>query len=385
MKVGIDIQCLTGPLTGVGYYTLGLLGGLSSLSPSDRICPFYFSRRGDVDLPPLVYKKLRPLGRKVPGRLLSLGWKRLGFPPLNWLIPGLDLYHFTNFVARPVRRKPVVTTVYDLSFKRHPEFTEPKNLRYLEKFVPLTLERSDRIIVISEFTRKELLDLFPVPGSKITVIHGGVDENFRKPATADELLRVRYRFNLPEKYVLTVATWEPRKNLVNLLEAWQSLKMEGKVGDRKLVLVGMKGWLHGEIDQKYRNMAGNRGVRAAGYIPRQLLPIVYQGAECFVFPSLYEGLGLPPLEAMAGGVPVAASRAASLPEVLGDAALYFNPAKPREIAEALLAVLIRPELRAGLIEKGRKQAAKYTWEDTARKTLAVYRRACGGTGGVEEA
>ncbi len=381
MKVGIDIQSLAGPLTGVGYYTLGLLEGLAAISPSDRLSPFYFSRRGEVDLPPSVYRNLSPLGKKYPGRLLSLGWKYLGFPPLNWLVPGMDLYHFTNFVARPVRRKPVISTIYDLSFKRFPEFTEPRNLKYLEKFVPSTLARSDRIIAISEFSKKEILSLYPVPENKVAVVYGGVDKIFRKPATADELLQVKYRFNLPEKYVLTVATWEPRKNLINLLKAWHSLRLEGKVGDCKLVLVGMKGWLYGEIEQKYRNMAGSRGVRATGYIPRTFLPLVYQGAECFIFPSLYEGQGLPPLEAMAGGVPVAASDTASLPEVLGDAALYFDPNQPREIAEALLTLLTKPALKEELSEKGRRQTEKYTWEKTAEDTLALYRRVCGRPSG----
>ncbi len=207
------------------------------------------------------------MGKKIPGRLLSLGWKRLGFPPVNWLIRGMDLYHFPDFIARPVRRKPVVTTIYDLSFKRYPEFTEPKNLKYLEKSIPGSIERSDRIIVISEFTRDELTSLYPVSDNKITVVHGGIDDIFHEPLTDDDLMRVRFRFNLPEKYILTVGTWEPRKNLVRLLQAWRKLRMAGKLGGYKLVMVGMKGWLCGEIEQKFRNQAGQRGVMSIGYGP----------------------------------------------------------------------------------------------------------------------
>ncbi|MDP8236448.1 MAG: glycosyltransferase family 1 protein [Candidatus Erginobacter occultus] len=301
MKIGIDIQCLTRPLTGVGYYTLGLLEGLAGLEEAGGITPFYFSFHGQVDLPSLVYKEMAPRDRKIPGKILSLGWKRLGFPPVEWLIRGMDVYHFPDFIARPVRRKPVVTTVYDLSFKRFSEFTEARNLKYLEASLPASLERSDRIIVISRFTRDELISLYPVSPGKVAVVEGGIDDAFRRPLTADELLRTRYRFHLPEKYLLTVGTWEPRKNLVRLLEAWSSLRAAGKLGGYKLVLAGLKGWLCGEIEQKFRNYAGQRGVMALGYVPRSALPAVYRGASGFIYPSLYEGQGLPPLEAMASG------------------------------------------------------------------------------------
>lgn len=377
MKIGIDIQCLTRPLTGVGYYTRGLLEGLAGLADAGRITPFYFSFHGQVELPALVYKKMAPRDRKIPGRLLSLGWKRLGFPPIEWLIPGMDVYHFPDFIARPVRRKPVVTTVYDLSFKRFPEFTEPKNLKYLEASLPVSLERSDRIIVISQFTKQELVTLYPVPPDKVAVVEGGVEDSFRRPLTDDDLLRIRYRFNLPEKYLLTVGTWEPRKNLVRLLEAWSSLKASGKVGGCKLVLAGLKGWFCGEIEQKFRNQAGQRGVMALGYVPRSALPAIYRSAAGFVYPSLYEGQGLPPLEAMASGVPVAAARAGSLPEMLGEAALYFDPTDPRRMAEALEAILTRPGLAADLAERGKRQTARFTWERAAEKTLEVYRGAAG--------
>ena len=377
MKIGIDIQCLTRPLTGVGYYTLGILRGLASLPVSDLIFPFYFSSRGNVELPARVYKKMAPRGKKIPGRILSLGWKRLGFPPVNWLIPGMDLYHFTDFVARPVRRKPVVTTIYDLSFKRYPEFTEPKNLKYLEASLPRSIERSDRIIVISEFTRDELISLYPVSSDEITVVHGGIDDIFHETQTEDELMRARFRFNLPEKYILTVGTWEPRKNLVRLLQAWRKLRMDGKLGGYKLVMVGMKGWLCGEIEQKFRNQAGQRGVMSIGYVPRTIMPAIYQGASAFIYPSIYEGLGLPPLEALASGVPVTAARAGAIPEVLGEAALYFDPSDPREIAEAINAVITREELAAQLRRKGKEQIKDFTWEKAAEKTMQVYRNACG--------
>jgi glycosyltransferase involved in cell wall biosynthesis len=377
MKIGIDIQCLTRPLTGVGNYTRGLLEGLAGLVGADRIVPFYFSFHRQVELPPIVYKKMAPRDRKIPGRILNLGWKRLGFPPVEWLIPGMDVYHFPDSIARPVKRKPVVTTVYELAFKRFPEFTEAKRLKYLEKSFPDSLQRSDRIIVVSRFTRDELLSLFPVSADKVAVVEGGVEASFRRPLTDDELLRTRYRFHLPEKYLLTVGTWEPRKNLVPLLEAWSSLRTAGKVGDYKLVMAGLKGWLCGEIEQKFRNQAGQLGVMELGYVPRSALPAVYRCAAAFVYPALYEGQGLPALEAMASGAPVAAARVGSLPELLEEAAIYFDPTDQSQMAAALEALLNRPELASDLAEKGRRQSARFTWERTARMTLDVYRAAAG--------
>ncbi len=377
MKIGIDIQCLSRPLTGVGYYTRGLLDALAGRAGAGGITPFYFSFRDSVELPALVYRKMAPRDRRIPGRLLSLGWKRLGFPSVDWLIPGMDVYHFPDFVARPVRRKPVITTVYDLAFKRFPQFIEPKNLKYLEASLPGSLDRSDRVIVISEFTKNELTTLYRVPPNKLTVVEGGVEDAFRRPQTEDELLRTRYRFHLPDKYLLTVGTWEPRKNLVRLLEAWSGLQSAGKLGDYKLVLAGPKGWLRGEIEQKFRNQAGRRRVMDLGYVPRSALPAVYRGASGFIYPSLYEGQGLPPLEAMASGVPVAASRAGALPEMLGEAALYFDPGDPGRMAETIEALLTRPELAAGLVEKGRRRSARFTWERAADLTLEVYRSAAG--------
>lgn len=378
MKIGIDIQCLTRPLTGIGYYTRGLLEGLAGLAEADRITPFYFSFHRQVELPSLVYKKMAPRDRKIPSGLLNLGWKRFGFPPVEWLIPGLDVYHFPDFIAGPVKRKPVVTTVYDLSFKRFPEFTEAKNLKYLENSFPSSLERSDRIIVVSRFTRDELVSLYPVSAGKVTVIEGGIEDAFRQSLTDDQLLRTRYRFHLPEKYLLTVGTWEPRKNLVRLLEAWSSLRAAGKAGDYKLVLVGLKGWLCGEIEQKFRNQAGQLGVMALGYVPRSALPAVYRCASAFVYPSLYEGQGLPPLEAMASGIPVAAARAGALPEMLGEAALFFDPTDQSQMASTLEAILTRSDLAADLAEKGKRQSSHFTWERSARMTLDVYRAAAGG-------
>ena len=283
----MDIQCLTRPLTGVGYYTLGLLRALAALEIEEKIVPFYFSRTGDVDLPPEIYGRLTPRQKRLPPRLLSLAWKRLGFPPLNWLIGEFDLYHFPDFVSRPVRDHPVVTTVYDLAFRRHPEFIEPGNLAFLRRRLSHSLLRSRAVITISEFSRRELLELYPIQAESVRVVPGGIDPIFRRRVTEEELAEVRYRYNLPERYVLTVGTWEPRKNLTGLLQAWRMLREKGRTGPWRLVFTGMEGWFCDELEACFRDRAASRDLLATGYVRRSDLGALYRGAGLFVFPSFY--------------------------------------------------------------------------------------------------
>lgn len=372
-RIGIDIQCLTRPLTGVGYYTLGLLKGLAALEPPERIVPFYFSRTGDIDLPAEVYARLPPRQKRIPPRLLAAAWKTLRFPPLDRLVGGMDLYHFPDFVARPVSSHPVVTTVYDLAFRRHPEFVEPANLAFLKKHLDWSLRRSRAIITISEFSRRELLGFYPIQENRVRVVPGGVDESFRRRASPEELSELRYRLNLPERYLLTVGTWEPRKNLSGLLKAWKILRDSGRTGDRRLVLAGMKGWLCGELEENFRDLGSSRGLIAAGYVRRADLSALYQGAELFVFPSFYEGQGFPPLEAQAAGTAVAAASAGALLENLGESAAFFDPASPEEMAETIGTLLEDGPRREELARRGRENSRRFTWEESARRTLAVYR------------
>ncbi|HOO77164.1 MAG TPA: glycosyltransferase family 1 protein [bacterium] len=384
MKIAVDVQSLVGVLSGVGYYTRGLMEGLARLAPPEKIVPYCFRGSVPPDLPAPVYARMAPVQGRLPARWLRWSWKTVGFPPVNWLLPGFDLFHFPDFIIRPTGGVPAVSTVYDLTFRRHPEFVEPRNRRYLERKLPASLLDSSRVIVISEFTRRELLACYPLAPGRVRVVPGGVDELFRKPVLADELARVRFRYGLPEKYVLTVGTLEPRKNLPGLLQAWKILAARPAVAGCKLVVAGMDGWLTGGLEEALADPALGRGVVRTGYVARLDLPALYRGARVLVFPSFYEGQGFPPLEAQAAGTPVAASRTGALPEMLGDSAAWFDPASPEEMAAVLERLLSDEGERERLVLAGTANSLRFTWEEAARKTLEVYREALGSKGGGDE-
>jgi glycosyltransferase involved in cell wall biosynthesis len=242
--------------------------------------------------------------------------------------------------------------------------------------MPFTLERVDSVLTVSEFTAGELETFYGYPRECIRVTPLGVDSRF-VPSRPDKTETVRMRYRLPRRYVLFVGTIEPRKNLSVLIKAYKLLQKKG--GEVPgLVLVGADGW-RGEAVKINRLIArfGLEGsVIRLGYVREEDLPALYGAADIFVFPSLYEGFGLPPLEAMACGTPVISSNAASLPEVLGDAALYVSPEDTNALAEAMARLLCDDELQNSMIDKGRDRAKRFTWPETARSTLCIYREVC---------
>lgn len=304
-------------------------------------------------------------------RAWQLVWKTVGWPPVELPGPSPDLWHFTNYVAPP-SNKPFVLTVFDLTFVEYPEFVEPKNLAFLQKWVPDSLERATRIITISESTRDGLVEHFKVPSHKIDVTHLAADEVYAKDVPEDEIGRVKDKYGIEGDYFLAVGTLEPRKNLKNLLLAVASMRRELT---QPLVVVGGQGWLFDETQDLIGKLGLSGRVIFTNYVPAGELPALYQGATAFVFPSLYEGFGIPVLEAMSAGTPVISSNTSSLPEVGGTAAIYFDPNDPKGLKHALQRVLSDDKLRERLVVAGREQAAKYSWAKTAQHTLGVYERA----------
>jgi alpha-1,3-rhamnosyl/mannosyltransferase len=304
-------------------------------------------------------------------RAWQLAWKTIGWPPVEWIAPKADLWHFTNYVAPPTN-KPFVLTVYDLSFVRHPDFAEPKNLAYLQRFVPDSLERARRIITISDFVRDEILEAFKVPADKVTVTPLAAPPEFSRKVPPAELSNVTDKYGIDGEYFLAVGTLEPRKNLKTLLLAFAAARRQTT---EQLVVVGGQGWLFEETQDLLRKLGLGSRVIFTDYVPARELPALYAGAKLFVFPSFYEGFGIPILEAMAAGTPVICSNTSSLPEVGGTAALYFDPNDTEALKLALRRTLADDQLRARLAEAGREQAAGFTWQRTAELTLAAYRQA----------
>jgi glycosyltransferase involved in cell wall biosynthesis len=368
MHVCIEIQAGVAQRAGVGRYAKCLAEHLGAAADGDRLSLFYFDfrrRAAPFAAPQAEHRAVRWL----PGRLVQKAWQVLAWPPFDWLAGPADLYHFTNFIRPPLARGKSVVTIHDLIFLRHPETVERQNYRYLTARIAATTARADAIIAISAFTAGELKDLLRVPQGKIFPIHVGLEPQWRRPA-ADTVAAARRRYGLARPYLLSVGTLEPRKNFALLIDVFERLADF----DGELVIAGMRGWKCEPLLARMRASPRAAAIRWLDYVPDADLPALYAGAELFVFPSLYEGFGFTPLEAMACGTPVLASAGGALPEVLGDAARIIAGYEPDEWRSGVAELLSDSAQRAALIAKGQARAARYSWAETARRTWEVYRK-----------
>jgi len=304
-------------------------------------------------------------------RILTILWHRLRLPiPVEWFTGPIDIFHATDFVLPPVRQARTILTVHDLTFMRLPECAEAGLRAYLDKVVPRSIQRADLVLADSQSTKKDLIELLGVSPDKIEVVYAGVERRFRPMEGEMALHRVKKRYGLNFPFILSLGTLEPRKNFTRLIEAYALMRDRGL----KLVIAGGKGWLYDEIFAKVEELGLEDKIIFPGFVADGDLPALYNLAELFVFPSLYEGFGLPPLEAMACGTPVVTSDRPSLPEVVGGAGLMVEATHDQELARAMERVLTDENLRREMREKGLRQAAKFTWEAAAEKLLDVYRR-----------
>lgn len=363
MKITVDVQPLLGQKAGVGYYISGLIHGLAKVDRQNQyqLSIFDFKRRASrIPLPGPNFKIKKSF---IPGRLVSLIWKKNSWPTYDFFFGDSDVYHFPNFVIRPLKKGRSVVTIHDVSFLRYPQFTEPKNLRFLKSKIEETLRVADQIIVDSFFTKEELLSFFKVPEDRVHVIHLGLNDEFKPSSSIQK-----------KSAILFVGTLEPRKNLETLFKSFK-IFLDRTNSDVSLLIAGMKGWLYEGI---FKSLEGHRyrdKIQFLDYVSDEDLPKLYQSASLFIYPSFYEGFGLPPLEAMACGVPVIASKRGSLPEVLGNAPKWINPYNPEELSFAIEEVLTDTRLRESLIRNGFDQAKKFDWEKAAYETLQVYQKA----------
>jgi glycosyltransferase involved in cell wall biosynthesis len=295
------------------------------------------------------------------GQLARLGFDRL--------LPGAELFHATEHLLLPLRSISTVLTVHDLIFRHLPEHHKPLNRWYLNLTLPLFCRRADRIIAVSRHTKRDLVSAYGIAGKKITVVYEAAAPGFcpQPPGAVDA---VRARYGLPERYLLFVGTIEPRKNLTRLLAAFEAVYGDGLVDG--LVVAGRRGWLYGDFFARLEESPAREAVVLPGYVADAHLPAIYAGAQALVLPSVYEGFGLPALEAMACGTPVVASNASSIPEVGGNAALYFDPLDVRAAIDALRRLLRDGDLRDEMRARGLTQAARFSWRRAAAETQAVY-------------
>jgi len=376
MRVAIDYTAALYQAAGIGRFVRCLVSALAEIDRDNEYLLVYAAppRKARLSIPGAPNFSSRRI--PIPERALNILWHRLSLPfPVDLVTGPVDLFHSPDFVLPPVWRASTVLTVHDLAFLLRPECADARLRDYLEKTVPWSVARADFVLADSVNTQDDLICLLGVPPAKIEVVPGGVDPSFAPVRDPRILESVRQRISSGAPFILSVGMIEPRKNLVRLIEAFEKAKTRGHL-PHKLVLAGKRGWLSDGIYRRAASSPLAEDILFPGYVPDPELPALYSAADLFVFPSLYEGFGLPPLEAMACGTPVVTSTSASLPEVVGEAALVVDPEDSEELAEALTRPLEDWELRARMVASGLQQSRQFTWEASARKMLKVYQRLC---------
>jgi glycosyltransferase involved in cell wall biosynthesis len=378
VHVVIDARYISRHQSGVGHYTQRLVGGLAAIDTRHRYTCLVERDGPGLPVPTRDGGQWDYWPTRVSFENHWVGdlWL-LGYLPFRLARLAADVYHgpavFLPLMKLGYR---TVVTIHDLVSFLFPETVPRKYAVYMRLMTRLAVRSADRIIAVSNSTRDDLRRVLRVPDEKVVVIHEAVAPEFASPPGADGIDAVAHRYGLRRPYCLFVGNVEPRKNLARLISAFGLLRARaerpGATRAPQLVLVGTRGWLYNGILAAVDVQGGAPDIVFTGYVPPTDLPALYAGAACFVFPSLYEGFGLPVLEAMAAGAPVVASRVGAIPEVAGDAALLVDPRRPAELAEAIQTVLTDGALRARLVERGRGRARLFTWETVARQTLDVY-------------
>jgi glycosyltransferase involved in cell wall biosynthesis len=378
LPVGIDYTAAYEQGAGIGRYVRELIRALAAY---DCETPYRLFVAGatQISLPPAPGPNFDWSPTRITPLWFARLWHRLQVPlPVETFTGRLALYHATDFTLPPtLPGVRTLLTVHDLSFVRAPETTTPVLKAYLDRVVPRSARRADHVLADSQATKDDLIELYGTPPEKITVLLSGVTSNFA-PVTDTETRRdVRQRYQIPDNpYIFSVGTVQPRKNYTRLAKALAALGSDYQ--DIHLVIAGGRGWLDSPIYQMIRDLKLTDRTHFIGFARDEDLPALYSGAECLAYPSLYEGFGFPVLEAMRCGTPVVTSTVSSIPEVAGDAALLVDPYNVDALADALRQLISDQELRAGLITKGFKQAAWFTWERSAQQLRTVYQQVVEG-------
>lgn len=368
MRIAYDAAPLMRPKTGVGHYTSSLLEALLAYDDDLAFDLFALTRSANtLEVPTGDRIRLRHL--RIPARVAVTAWEIMRFPRGERLVGNADVVHGTNFWIPPLKRRNGVVTIHDLTFLLYPEMVTPQVRRY-RWIVPKVLERCSLVITPAETIRQQVASELGFPADHIVVTPEGVRGRFMSAQRDRELER---SLGIAGEYVLFAGTIEPRKNVERMVRAFASMDHN----DLTLVIAGPPGWGGLDLPGLVRDLGIEERVVIKGYIPDGQLGALMAGALAFLFPSIYEGFGLPPLEAMAAGVPVVAGRAGPLPEVLGDAPIWCDPLEVDSIAAAIEVAVSDSEVREMAIDQGRQRASQYTWETTAAATLDAYRLVAG--------
>ncbi len=364
MRIAIDARKLHD--FGIGTYVQNLLRQLARLDAETEYV--LFCSRDDRDLLSTLGPNFRPIVEPAsPYSLLE----QVSLPA-RIVRERVDLYHSPHYVLPPLVPVPSVVTIHDCIHLMFPQYL-PNRLApfYARTFMWWAAHRSSRVLTVSEASKRDILRYFDVPEDKVTVIHNAIDDRFKQLPPDEDVHRVRERFQLHDPFVLYAGNVKPHKNLERLIEAFHLLHTDG-FPDLKLLIIGNDISKYATIRRAVHSWNLHKYVRFLGFVPDQTLAILYRLASVFVFPSLYEGFGLPPLEAMASGTPVVTSNLSSLPEVVGSCAVLVDPYDAKSIADGIRRVLTDPTLARDLHERGPQRAGQFSWEEAARRTLAIY-------------
>ncbi len=366
MRIALNAQLLATSRFGIENYIYNLVKAFSQEDKNNTFDVFSSIKHDDLES-----ENVRIIKTSVPfynyfSRIL---WEQAVMP---FKISGYDVFHNPDHMLpmMPINTKKVIT-VHDLAFYKHPETFSARKRIFKQAMTPGSIRKADAIIAVSKNTKRDIVDLFKVDPDKIHVVYNGLNEEF-SPANEDKLRIYKKAKRLEKPYILFVGTIEPRKGIQDLIKAFDMLS-EGSNKDLELIIAGRNGWLSGHIHEIAKASAKKDRIRFIGKVDAQELPLLYSGAEVFVYPSIYEGFGFPPLEAMACGTPVITTDSSSLPEVVGSAALSVPPKQPTALAYAISRVLSDTELRAALVDSGIEQAAKFSWSKCAAQTAKVYK------------
>lgn len=376
MKIGIDIRNLGKKRTGDEAVFFNLVKNLALIDNANEY--FLFTDISDAAILEEIRSSL-DLKNKPNFKIIPLK-SRNRFAWNFWTLPRhlrknpVDIYHTQYIVPWFVPRKiKIITVIHDISFNFFPRLIRFADLFFLKTLIPISIRRADKVIGVSEFTQREIIKYYKINPEKTAFVHNSVDDDsFNKKYSAEELEAVRKKYHLPKKFILYIGTLQPRKNLPRLIEAYAQAKKELD-SETKLVLGGIRGHNFDEqIDAEIKKSGLEKEIIFPGYIDTKDKPAVFQLADVFCFPSLYEGFGIPILEAMAAGTPVIASDIPPHRETAGEAAEFFDPRDKDELAQKIVSVCQDTELKNTLIEKGRIQVKKFSWKNNAQKMLAIY-------------
>jgi glycosyltransferase involved in cell wall biosynthesis len=375
MKIAVEADVLArGTKSGVYYYIQRLFAALLALDSENTYSFVYFgSSQRAADSFGLPSARVNQKAITWIPRKLYNGLLRISLAPPIDVLAGLqpDVFIFPAFSRWPLRRtKASVVFVHDTAFLDHPELLKTWHFRwYLSRIVPRSIQRADRVVTLSESSKRSLVSHFGTNPDKITVIHPGIDHTVYAPASVARIAAVRRTYGIQREYLLYVGTIEPRKNIAAIMQAYKALP-DGLRRRYQLVLAGDKGWKDTEIESLAATMNPDDLVRP-GFIEDGDLAALYSGAAAFLFPSFYEGWGMPVVEAMACGTPVITARNSSLPEAGGAAALYIDAANSTQLRDAIMQVLTNPSRQAKMIAAGQTHAKTFSWQKSATQLQTV--------------